>query len=114
MRVINYRKDVAPDYHAAINQLCALAGFSPSTSFEMGQIYASLGLVSAGFGVTLVPASVQRTHMENVVFRPLREEHTKSELYLAWKEPNSSAALGAFVELACKIAAHPPRKAKVE
>ncbi|MDR5774049.1 MULTISPECIES: LysR substrate-binding domain-containing protein [unclassified Caballeronia] len=114
LRVINYRKDVAPDYHAAINQLCALAGFSPSTSFEMGQIYASLGLVSAGFGVTLVPASVQRTHMENVVFRPLREEHTKSELYLAWKEPNSSAALGAFVELACKIAAHPPRKAKVE
>jgi DNA-binding transcriptional LysR family regulator len=114
LRVINYRKDVAPDYHAAINQLCALAGFSPSTSFEMGQIYAFFGLVSAGFGVTLVPASVQRTHMENVVFRPLREEHTKSELYLAWKEPNSSAALGAFVELACKIAAHPPRKAKVE
>jgi hypothetical protein len=93
LRVINYRKDVAPDYHATINQLCALAGFSPSTSFEMGQIYASLGLVSAGFGVTLVPASVQRTHMDNVVYRPLREQHAQSELYLAWKEPNPPAVL---------------------
>jgi DNA-binding transcriptional LysR family regulator len=114
LRVINYRKDVAPDYHATINQLCALAGFSPSTSFEMGQIYASLGLVSAGFGVTLVPASVQRTHMDNVVYRPLREQHAQSELYLAWKEPNPPAALGSFVQLACEIAARAPGKAKVE
>ncbi|OTP71071.1 LysR family transcriptional regulator [Caballeronia sordidicola] len=73
MRVINYRKDVAPDYHAIINQLCALGGFSPSPLFEMGQIYASLGLVSSGFGIALVPASVQHVHMDNVVYRPLRE-----------------------------------------
>lgn len=114
LRVINYRKDVAPDYHATINQLCALAGFSPSASFEMGQIYASLGLVSAGFGVTLVPASVQRTHMDNVVYRPLREQHAQSELYLAWKEPHPSAALGSFVQLACEIAARAPGKVKIE
>lgn len=104
LRVINYQKSVAPDYHAIINQLCALAGFSPSPRFEMGQIYASLGLVSAGFGVTLVPASVQRVHMENVVYRPLREQHAKSALYLAWKDTNASATLTAFVELACELA----------
>jgi DNA-binding transcriptional LysR family regulator len=104
LRVINYKKNVAPDYHAIINQLCALAGFAPSPLFEMGQIYASLGLVSAGFGVTLVPASVQRVHMDNVVYRPLREQHAKSELFLAWKTPAPQAALNAFVQLAKEIA----------
>ena len=104
LRVINYQKSVAPDYHAIINQLCARGGFSPSPLFEMGQIYASLGLVSAGFGVTLVPASVQRVHMENVVYRPLREQHAKSELYLAWKDSMPPATLNMFVALAQEIA----------
>ncbi|CAN7464005.1 LysR substrate-binding domain-containing protein [Caballeronia sp. LjRoot29] len=107
MRVINYRKDVAPDYHAMINQLCALGGFTPSPLFEMGQIYASLGLVSSGFGIALVPASVQRVHMDNVVYRPLRERHAVSELLLAWTNPSPPAVLSAFVELAREIAARP-------
>ncbi|CAN7764330.1 LysR substrate-binding domain-containing protein [Caballeronia sp. LjRoot31] len=107
MRVINYRKDVAPDYHAIINQLCALGGFTPSPLFEMGQIYASLGLVSSGFGIALVPASVQRVHMDNVVYRPLRERHAVSELLLAWTNPSPPAVLSAFVELAREIAGRP-------
>lgn len=107
MRAINYRKDVAPDYHAIINQLCALGGFTPSPLFEMGQIYASLGLVSSGFGIALVPASVQRVHMDNVVYRPLRERHAVSELLLAWMNPSPSAVLSEFVQLAREIAARP-------
>ncbi|MEC4722736.1 LysR substrate-binding domain-containing protein [Noviherbaspirillum sp. CPCC 100848] len=108
LRVINYKKDVAPDYHAIISQLCAYAGFAPSPLFEVGQIYASLGLVSSGFGVTLVPASVQQVHMNNVVYRPLREALPKSKLILAWKDPAPSAALNAFVQLAEEIAARRP------
>ena len=112
MRVINYRKDVAPDYHAIINQLCALGGFTPSPLFEMGQIYASLGLVSSGFGIALVPASVQRVHMDNVVYRPLRERHAVSELLLAWTNPSPSAVLSEFVQLAREIAARPGKRRK--
>jgi len=112
MRVINYSKKVAPDYHAIINQLCAMGGFTPSPLFEMGQIYASLGLVSSGFGVALVPASVQRVHMDNVVYRPLRERHAMSKLLLAWTNPSPPAALNAFVQLAGEIAARQPPWAK--
>jgi DNA-binding transcriptional LysR family regulator len=112
MRVINYRKDVAPDYHAMINQLCALGGFAPSPLFEMGQIYASLGLVSSGFGIALVPASVQRVHMDNVVYRPLRERHAVSELLLAWTNPSPPAVLTAFVELARTITERPGKRRK--
>lgn len=107
-RVINYKKDVAPDYHALINQLCARAGFAPSPLFEMGHIYASLGLVSSGFGLTLVPESVQRVHIDNVVYRPLREAVPSSKLFLAWKDPVPPAALDAFVRLAEEIATTQP------
>ena len=107
LRVINYRKDVAPDYHLLINQLCASAGFSPSTEFEMGQIYASLGLVSSGFGITLVPASVQRTNMTNVAFRPLSEQFATSALYLVWHSASQNTVLSKFVQLAGDIASRP-------
>lgn len=104
LRVINYRKDVAPDYHSVITQLCARAGFSPSPEFEMGQIYASLGLVSADFGITLVPASVQRTHVDNVVYRPLRDQQVMSELYLVWKDTAKVDVLNNFVQIAKDVA----------
>lgn len=103
LRVINYKKDVAPDYHSIINQLCGRAGFSPSPEFETGQIYASLGLVSADFGITLVPASVQRTNIDNVVYRPLREQHAMSDLYLVWKDHTKIDVLNNFVKLAQDI-----------
>lgn len=112
MRVINYSKSVAPDYHAIINQLCALGGFAPSPRFEVGQIYASLGLVSSGFGVALVPASVQRVHMDNVVYRPLRERHATSKLFLAWVNPSPPKVLNAFVQLAGEIAARQSPRGK--
>lgn len=104
LRVINYKRNVAPDYHDTINDLCALAGFSPSPEYEMGQIYASLGLVSCGFGVTIVPASVQGTQLNNVAYRPLSERHVSSELYLVWKDEVPSAALCSFASLAKEIA----------
>ena len=74
----------------------------------MGQIYASLGLVSSGFGVALVPASVQRVHMDNVVYRPLRERHAMSKVLLAWTNPSPPVALNAFVQLAGEIADRQP------
>lgn len=114
LRVINYKKEVAPDYHSIINQLCGRAGFSPSPEFAMGQIYASLGLVSANFGVTLVPASVKRTHIDNVVYRPLLEKEAVSEIYLAWNENTKIDALKNFVDMAKEISNNLLQDLKIE
>jgi len=103
-RVINFTQALAPDYHAIIARLCALGGFAPSVLSEVGQVYTALGLVSSGFGVAIVPASVQRVRVENVVYRPLKERAPKSETLLAWKHSTRSAALLAFVALAGEVA----------
>lgn len=103
-RVINYIETLAPDYHAIIARLCATAGFAPAAFPEVGQVYTALGLVSAGVGVAVVPASVQRIHVDNVVYRPFREQHAVSETCLVWSHPRAPASLTAFVELARTIA----------
>lgn len=103
-RVINFIETLAPDYHAIITSLCTLGGFTPSPLWEVGQVYTSLGLVSAGFGVAIVPASVQRVRVENVVYRMIREPHAMSATLLAWHHSPPSAALMAFVRVAREVA----------
>ena len=58
-----------------------------------------LTLVSAGVGVTLMPTSTRHLHPEGLAFVSLRGRPTSS-MVLAWRPPDSSPALRAFVELA--------------
>lgn len=103
-RFINYTQHLAPDYHAIIMRLCALAGFAPRIFLDVGQVYTALGLVSSGAGITFVPASVQRLHFDNLVYRPLREQQLLSQTYLAWTRASPSSVLSAFVATARQIA----------
>jgi DNA-binding transcriptional LysR family regulator len=69
---VMYVPQLAPDFHAMITRLCAVAGFVPNVAFEVGQVYMALGLVSSGAGIAFAPASVQRVHFDHVVYRPRR------------------------------------------
>lgn len=102
-RIINYTQHLAPDYHADIIRACALAGFVPKGSLDVGQVYTALGLVSAGAGLAFVPSSVQRVRFDNVVYKPLRDKRLQSTAYLAWTQRNPSSLLQAFVEISKKI-----------
>jgi DNA-binding transcriptional LysR family regulator len=102
-RIINYTRNLAPDYHAGITRACALAGFIPKSSLEVGQVYTALGLVSSGVGIAFVPSSVQRIRFDNLVYKPLRETQLQSEAYLAWTHLNPSVLLKAFVETSKQV-----------
>lgn len=58
-------------FHDQLLALCKGAGFSPGIVQQARQIQTVLGLVAAGYGVALVPASFKRLGLEDVVFRPL-------------------------------------------
>lgn len=102
-RIINYTQSLAPDYYMSITRACALAGFVPKDSLEVGQVYTALGLVSAGVGVAFVPSSVQRIRFDDVVYKPLRGDTLQSEAYLAWTQLNPSVLLRAFVEISKEV-----------
>ena len=54
---------------------CLRGGFTPRVAQEAYQTHAVVGLVSAGIGVALVPASTQKIGLAGVAYRPLREAH---------------------------------------
>lgn len=68
---ILYRRASGPGLYDAIVSACRAAGFTPHTEQEAPRITATLNLVAAGLGVTLVPQSLSSQQAESIVYRPL-------------------------------------------
>ncbi|HUB11354.1 MAG TPA: LysR family transcriptional regulator [Acetobacteraceae bacterium] len=100
-----YRRPSGPGLYDAIIAACHAAGFSPIVGQEAPRIVSTLNLVAAGLGVCLVPASLQRMHMDDVVYRRLRDAaQPRAPLLLATRRDDSSAVVRRFVELTRRMA----------
>ncbi len=66
-----FPRAIAPLLHEAVMRLCRSAGFSPTVVQESREVYTTVGLVGAGVGVTIVPATVQRMSWKGVVYKPI-------------------------------------------
>ena len=78
----------------------AKAGASPIPVQEAASKFTTLGLVAAGLGLALVPASAQVWQRHNVVFRPLAQGLPPVIHAAAIPEGRASAAAERLVELA--------------
>src|SRR5258708_38607457 len=97
---IVYRRHTGPGLYDAIIAACHAAGFSPLIGQEAPRIVATLNLVSAGLGLSLVPASLQRMHMDGVSYRPLSgASQPKAPLHIASRRGDTSPALRRFLTL---------------
>lgn len=76
--------------------LCERAGFRPTVTLEVGSFATLLGLVSAGFGATVLSQSLARLHVENLAFRPLATP-LRSRLWMIHK-PDLPPTAQAFRE----------------
>jgi DNA-binding transcriptional LysR family regulator len=97
--------------YSEVVSVCRRAGFLPvAVQKEVWLMQTIIGLVAAGLGVALEPASVQNLRRSGVVYIPLSDQ---SEVALAavWRRDRSSAVLGAFIEvLTAYREAQPKRK----
>ncbi|MBS0847285.1 LysR family transcriptional regulator [Citrobacter sp. JGM124] len=57
---------------------------SPYITQEVGEAMTIISLVSAGLGVSILPASFQRVRLSDVVWLPIEEPDARSELWLVW------------------------------
>jgi DNA-binding transcriptional LysR family regulator len=79
---------------------CRKAGFTPTVAQEAPRITSTLGLVAAGLGVALVPASMRRVQMDGVAYCGLPPDESPTvPLRLATRRAHGSAALRNFVDL---------------
>ncbi|MEQ8356358.1 MAG: LysR family transcriptional regulator [Kiloniellaceae bacterium] len=100
-----YRRASGPGLHDAIVGACHAAGFAPQTAQEAPRITATLNLVAAGLGVTLVPQSLCGLQAGQIVYRPLRgRPRFMAPIRLACRTVDHSAAARRFVASARKAA----------
>ena len=75
------------------------AGFSPHFAQEAGEAMTIIGLVAAGLGVSVLPASYRRMRIDGVVYRPLLDPQAISAVWLVQRKDQTSPMAKAFVEL---------------
>ncbi|SRR5579885_147739 len=90
---------LSPGRFEMITSLCRNAGFSLHVIHEADNIHTMLDLVAAGFGVSLMRASVQNTDRKDVVFRELQHSPLV-ETGIAYRRDNPSPALRSLVAVA--------------
>ncbi len=87
----------SPRLHDETMRLCAANGFRPSHVYEVLEEETVLGLVSAGFGVALVPGPWSVIHVPGIVFIKLDGAFFIRE-QLSWHRERNSPIIRAFVD----------------
>lgn len=85
--------------HAQLLSLAQAAGFSPHFAQEAGEAMTIIGLVSAGLGVSVLPASFKRMRIDGVAYRTLLDADAVTAVWLAQRCEDVSAMARAFTEL---------------
>ncbi|HEX6747930.1 MAG TPA: LysR substrate-binding domain-containing protein [Longimicrobium sp.] len=68
---VHFHRAVAPGLHDRVTALCREAGFAPAIVQEAHEWLTIVGLVEAGLGVTLAPASFRRLRWGGVAYAAL-------------------------------------------
>ncbi|MBA7847319.1 LysR family transcriptional regulator [Klebsiella sp. RHBSTW-00484] len=75
-------------------------GLTPVITQEVGEAMTIIGLVAAGLGVSILPASFRRVQLSEMRWLPIEEQDAVSEMWLVWsKHHEQGQAAQRFREL---------------
>ncbi|MBW9427431.1 LysR family substrate-binding domain-containing protein [Enterobacter kobei] len=81
---------------------CQKAGFSPHIGLEVSSQQTIVNFVANGFGVALIPASMQHAQIRGVVYKELAGANTVQNV-LMWNARNKNPSLKRFLSLCREI-----------
>lgn len=88
-----------PNLMDMVFALCLEKGFQPEISQEVVDSVTAVSLVAAGFGVTLVPATVSQLRLPGVVFRRLNKSPSVMvDINCIYRRDDASPILQAFLK----------------
>jgi len=90
---------IGPDLYDSIISACRSAGFSPHVEMESPQLSSTVNMVAAGFGVTLIPASIRQIHAIGVTYQKIRDKNLNTTIALIYRPREKSVAVRNFVEV---------------
>lgn len=83
-RMVLFSRQVSPDYHQQIWQICQSEGFTPELHHEVRHWLSVLSMVSLRQGVSLVPSCLQRVGFPGLAFVPIQGRHPQSQMQAMW------------------------------
>lgn len=83
--------------------LCTRGGFAPRIAQVATEMQTIVGLVAAGMGVALVPASLRRLRPDDVAYVAIREAAPDVELALAWRTGDEAPVVRALAAVAREL-----------
>lgn len=105
---VHFPRAVAPALYDQIADACRRAGFRPRVVQEAQEWLTILGLVEAGLGVSLVPASFRRLRWGGVQYRPLAPPREFTDVFVCWRAAPLVAAVVPLIQIARGITPAPP------
>lgn len=96
---VTFDRSAGAGIHDQVIALCSRAGFTPRIAQEAREPSTIIGLVSAGLGVSILPASCEHIRVEGVRFVPLADRDAASDVHVAYRRDEHSARVRRFVEL---------------
>ena len=95
--VVMVPRDLGPGVEDDIVEFCQRAGCYPQRLSGATQMLTVIGLVAAGMGLSLVPASMQTVRWKGIVYRPVQDRTPLADLTVAWRRDETSAVVKMFV-----------------
>ena len=87
-------------FHDRIVSMLVADEVKPHFTQYIDQTPTILSLVRAGLGVSILPASSQRFHYDNVEFREIAGNTVQAEMSMAWRSDQDNPAVTAFRHMA--------------
>jgi DNA-binding transcriptional LysR family regulator len=103
---------IVPVYHEFVLKACREAGFVPNAPHEADHLHLMLGMVAAGSGVALVPASARRMTQFRLAFIGLRPPPPELEVAVAWRRDDSSDRVNDFLKTAREVLGRSKRQSR--
>ena len=98
--LILFPRAIGPGLYDSIIASCQRAGFSPTLGQEAPQISSTVHLVAAGFGIAVVPQSLEQIHAHGIVYARIEGDAPAAPISLAARKDTRSATVRNFIALA--------------
>ncbi|WP_216837705.1 LysR substrate-binding domain-containing protein [Falsiroseomonas tokyonensis] len=99
-KLIFFARSVGTTLHAQFEALCRAAGFTPDITQTARENSTLIGLVAAGFGIAVMPASLAQIRVAEVTHRELAEPGATTSIWLATPRGRTSALARVLLDCA--------------
>ncbi len=102
--LILYPSEPRPSYADQLLGILKDHDIRPGPTRDVRELQTALGLVAAGAGIAIVPATVQRLRRDDIIYRPIVEREAVSPIIVSWRIGDLSEPIRLFERLCREIA----------